>query len=217
MTPGSNNKPSNTESGRSGKISGHNLSAIFGLIIVVAAVYIIYVVAKSVIFGVLDLDKEIAGPLIAGVLTVVASVGAVLIAQGRSKRREIDESHRPKKVELYSNFLDIIVYHLAETKGMDLESSDSPGGGTESVVVKMMKLKQGLLIWGSPRVLRAYLDFENDLDKLDPLTSVLAVDKVLREMRRDLGNSNRGLRRGDLWSLFLVSKDRGIFNKNGSH
>ncbi len=59
-----------------------------------------------------------------------------------------------------------------------------------------------LIVWGSPNVIKAYENF-----KLGSLTSgtnaVLLVDDILREIRSDLGNSNRGIKRGDLIKLFL--------------
>lgn len=66
-----------------------------------------------------------------------------------------------------------------------------------------------MILWGSPDVIRAYLDWEAvAVHEPDPQERLLAWDKLLREMRRDLGNSNRKLSAGQLMHMILTQDAR---------
>ena len=63
-----------------------------------------------------------------------------------------------------------------------------------------------LILWGGRRVIKEYSAFRDLGFRLagesDALL-LLSFEKVLFEIRRDLGHSNRGLRQGDLLSLYI--------------
>ena len=60
-----------------------------------------------------------------------------------------------------------------------------------------------LIVWGSPGVIKAYENFRRGSSSSSVV--LFLVDDILREIRRDLGNSNWGIKKGDLIKLF--SKD----------
>ena len=70
-----------------------------------------------------------------------------------------------------------------------------------------------LMIWGSPGTIRAYRKFQKSGESKDVRILFSLVDNLLREIRKDLGLSNRGLKQYDLYNLFLRG-DEDIQNLN---
>lgn len=63
----------------------------------------------------------------------------------------------------------------------------------------ILKFKKSLLLWGSPRVIKAQLDYERGwalaAERKDNKKLLLFVDKLYRAMREDIGLKNGGLKR----------------------
>ena len=67
---------------------------------------------------------------------------------------------------------------------------------------KYVQFTRDLIVWGSPSVIKKWEKFR--LAGLIASEEILLfVDDVLQEIRKDLGNSNIGLKRGDLIKLFI--------------
>lgn len=59
-------------------------------------------------------------------------------------------------------------------------------------------------MWGSPAVIKAYTAFRSTGS--DPHI-VFRLDDLMQAMRKDLGNSNWGLARGELIKLFITDPE----------
>lgn len=136
-------------------------------------------------------------PSVAAALTT-ALVGLVGLwyAQWQSKTRDIAESHRASKIEVYSAFFDIV----DKFQSGDVDVGDG-GDIPDWLKDGFRKINRGLIVWGSPGVISAYIKYRtvstSDGDVL------AAVDAMYREIRKDLGNSNFRLRPGDLIRIGL--------------
>ncbi len=64
------------------------------------------------------------------------------------------------------------------------------------------KFRRGVLVWGSPEVIKAYQDFVRSAS-FGSVAVLQRADGVFSAIRKDLGNSNWGLNQGDLMKLFL--------------
>lgn len=145
-----------------------------------------------------SLDAAYLGPALAAVFGFVG----ILYSQWHSKGREIAESHRPKKIEVYTNFfaiLDKTMNNPDQLKGIE------QGNIPPDIKALYWRVKEGIIVWGSPRVMKQWLRFQR-LAKTGE-NPVLVMDDVLMAIRRDLGNSNIGLSRGDAVKMFLKDPD----------
>lgn len=127
---------------------------------------------------------------------ITASVGLVGLwyAQWNSRTREISESHRESKIEVYNTFFNIVEKFQNGREGADFQSrEDVP----EDIRKDFQKLNRGLIIWGSPSVIKAWLHFR-EVAGHGNMETLIAVDKMYQAIRKDLGNSNFGLETGDL-------------------
>lgn len=143
------------------------------------------------------LDNQVAASIIAAVGTILAALVATLYAQRRSAIREIAESHRPKKVEIYSRFMDVLIENQ-KNSNKGLEQDDL----TEKFVDFFYEFTKDTLVWASPSFLRAYRAFK-DAGGKGGVNLLLLMDDMLREIRADLNISNKGIQRGDLIKMFL--------------
>ncbi|MBW7865981.1 MAG: hypothetical protein H3C30_16380 [Candidatus Hydrogenedentes bacterium] len=140
--------------------------------------------------------------LITSSVTIIISVGTVAYVQWKTKVREIENSHRPKKAEIYKLFMDKAVINI-------LKATKDGTIDTEQFNKELMELFYSftgdVIIWGSPEVICAYTAFRTHSS--DKETILFKLDDLLKAMRKDLGNSNFGLVRAALVKLFITDPE----------
>jgi len=85
------------------------LLVILAFVALVATLYGLWRVFAAVLTWVTSQESQVAAAVIAFSGTVIAGIATVVIAQQRSKSREIAEAHRHKKIELYNSFITTII------------------------------------------------------------------------------------------------------------
>lgn len=176
------------------------LRLIFFVLIFFGLLYLIWVLGNYTFSWLILLDKEVAAAAIAGFM----GLSGILYAQWHAKSKEIADSHRRAKIEVYETFFDIVERFMAAEKGeeesLDPENDNFP----EELKDQFTKLSRGMIIWASPRVINSWSAFrERSSTAKTPADTLLAVDDVLQAIRADLGNSNFGLTRGAVIKLYL--------------
>ncbi|MEJ7565029.1 hypothetical protein WKI25_09540 [Acinetobacter baumannii] len=73
----------------------------------------------------------------------------------------------------------------------------------EELKKKFTKLTRGLVLWASPEVIKAYLNFRAIANDNSENKILYAMDEVYQAIRKDLSNSNSTLSKGDLIRLNL--------------
>jgi hypothetical protein len=168
-------------------------STVFALVILTAVGFAVH----TTFSWVASLDEKLLGPIIAAFLGLFG----VILAQYLSKSREIAENHRPSKIEIYNNFFEIVDEFMTDAK-LDKSKLDE-GILPKKLEERMRRLNRGMIVWASPEVVNAWLSFKKKSGKSEGFEILYAVDDVLRAIRKDLGNSNFGLSKGDLVRNYL--------------
>jgi len=138
----------------------------------------------------------------AAIIAAVATVILGLYTQYLLKKRQLDDVHREKKIQIYEKFIRMAAAHLAETN-QNLKQEKIT---QDKVVEFFFHLKTDLILRGSARVIKALAKFEAvSAEEGDVLS---AVDEIYRAMRKDVGLSNVGLRPKELVGIYLSSDDR---------
>lgn len=172
------------------------------LIVLAAVLFGAFVFLRWMIKGIVGFDEKMAVAIIAACTTVIVSVVTVVYTQQKTKSREIANSHRPQKVEIYKQFMDkAVVGLLKATKEKKIESPEYQ----KELEELFFSFTGDVIVWGSPSVLRAYSAFRS-IGAVPQI--LLMVDDLLQAMRKDLGNSNWGLSRGDLIKLFVTDPEK---------
>ncbi len=143
------------------------------------------------------------------IVASIASASAIFgywYTQRQISSRNIRETHRSAKIEVYDTFMDIIKYVLG--RSLSQEPEINPDDLPEELQDLILKFTRGMIVWGSPEVIRAWLKIKRvGVNPSSEENILLLFDEILRAIRDDLDNSNRSLRKGDLVRLFLKDPD----------
>lgn len=163
-------------------------------VLLIALAALCYFALKEIVIWFRHLDASIAATL----TTALFGLLGLWYAQWHSKSRDIAESHRASKIEVYSTFFDIVEKFQAQ----DVNKEDlNEGSLPDWLRNDFAKLNRGLILWASPNVISAWLKFRTVSSSGGNI--LLAMDTMYKAIRKDLGNSNFGLNAGDLIRIGL--------------
>ncbi len=142
---------------------------------------------------------------------MIANFGTKIYEQ----RQEIQQEQRAKKVEVYEEFMAFRFKLLigGESQEDDNEepqdesdeepNEDDAAPDTQDEIERYLReFTHKLVAWGSEPVTREYVAFKESI-KYDTDVALSHFEKVLLEIRRDIGYKNKKLNRGDLLKVFL--------------
>ncbi|MBN1235747.1 MAG: hypothetical protein JW999_06815 [Methanotrichaceae archaeon] len=179
---------------------------ILGLIILGITIWVIYNAVVFILIGISSVRTELATGILAASGIIIASLITTVIGKYIEKNYETELQHRANKTAMYEEFLKLL-FEIYESTLLKSETQ-SQKFSKEALVPAMAKFTKNLIVWGSPGVIRSYSDFRKlsqiQSGELSHSTSILwSIEKLLFEIRKDIGNSNRNLKEGDLHSLFI--------------
>lgn len=173
------------------------ISVIVGYIFLAAILYGIY----HVLAGILNIIPILNPNVVTSIVAALTAFFGFLYNQKKAKERDISEAHRPQKVELYKQFMNIVVdlqTRALEGKLDEIQKDEMP----KELVEKMIGFTCDLIVWGSPDVIKKWDKFRCAAAQASP-NMLFVMDEMLQSIRKDLGNSNFLLKKGDLIKLFL--------------
>lgn len=177
---------------------------ILGLSIVGGLIYGAWVVINAFRVAVTDANPEVVAAIIGAMATILVGISAVLISQAHERKRSSEEAHRLKKVEIYQGFIDIISRMIGSSnQNLALKEPDA-----QELVHFLFKFKSDILLWGSPKVIKAQIEFENVSDSGDTKKLFMSANALYFAIREDLGLSNSGLNNLELVKLYLNNDAR---------
>ncbi|EKE70045.1 hypothetical protein [Celeribacter baekdonensis] len=165
------------------------------VIVLIACVLFIFLgfhvwdISKAIYAGAKTLKPEVYVPLTITMVTAILGLTATLIAQNRLRKRETDAAFRERKIAIYLEFLEamesLFIAAKPELGGKPVDQSE--------LVIKLMKVRTKAVLWGSQGVLRALSDFTKVGENRELIEMFEVIERIQKEMRKDLGLSNRGL------------------------
>jgi hypothetical protein len=160
------------------------------------------VIATIFIVGICVFLWNAPAVIIGTMITAFAGITVALLTQEKIKRREIEEAHREKKVEIYQKFLDTVMSLIGgENQRISIQAPTE-----QELVDNLFTFKKDILLWGSPNVIKSHLEFEEiSSSKGDVFT---AMNNVYKAIREDIGLSNAGLNNLELIKIFLDDQGR---------
>jgi hypothetical protein len=183
-------------------------SLLLGLIILTALCWALYQLLAKVLSTLAALDKSVVAAIVITCGTVVVSVITVVVGRILEKRALIEKEHREQKIPIYMELLGFLFRFL-----MGEKTGRTP---SEKEVLEFVELfNQKFMVWGSDSVLKSWVEYRKHFasgEPSDTKTAMLLLEKLIREIRRDLGHKNRNLVPGDILSLFINDIDA-VLNK----
>ncbi|MDO9028814.1 MAG: hypothetical protein Q7V09_00145 [Hydrogenophaga sp.] len=164
----------------------------------------VWVLGGSLVTSLASASSEVAAAVIGAMATVLVGVSAVLLSQAHERRRSREEAHRLKKVEIYQEFIGVITRMIGAANQNLAIKEIEPG----ELASYLFRFKSEILLWGSPRVIRAQIKFESVAGKVDIKLLFNAVNELYMAIREDVGLSNFGLNSLELMKLYLNEEAR---------
>ena len=185
------------------------MQAALGLVLLAILVWLGYLGLSFLIGSIAAIPPAVLGPLLVASGTVLGVVITVVGGQVLQRRAAHEEAHRPKKVELYEQFMQhwfgFLEFGVPPALRKGIQAEDP------ALVAYFAEFAREVILWGSNKVVADYSNFTRAIRALpggEPLTVLLGFEGVLLAMRRDLGHTNRGLKKGDVLRLFITDIDQ---------
>ncbi|KIC43115.1 hypothetical protein RA27_07345 [Ruegeria sp. ANG-R] len=158
-------------------------------------------ISLAVVEGAKTLEPSVYVPLVVTILSAAIGLSATLYTQSRARKREVEAAFRERKIDIYLDFLETYEHLLLASK----PELDIPKVDQNDLVVSLVKVRTKAVLWGSTGVLRALNEFSKARER-SALETFRVVEKIQREMRKDLGLSNFGLEQ-DFFSKLILSDE----------
>lgn len=178
------------------KILNYLMLAVVCLALIVAGVWFVLLFLRT-------------GPEIqAALLTVLASVAIAGWAHHSGKKSEIAARHFSEKRQAYMKLVDTVVGEVMAGKPGQARKSQ------QKIASDLINFKKQLMVWADAEFIRYWNEFETELDKLTrdetkgDVSPLLLWDRLLRELRKDLGQDDSILEDGELAALLLSAEEK---------
>jgi hypothetical protein len=175
-------------------------SLFFGFTVIGIIGFLIILIIIKISGFVSGLDNKTGPAVVGGSIAILLA----LFAFWREVRKSRREAHRDKKVEIYSIFSGLIFKMLRNIqKGEGISEITE----ADDFVEQMYKLKEGIIFYGSPKVINTFSKWLRDSEQASErsLKEVLqGIGDVLLAMRNDLGLSNFGLNNVNIHQIYVT-------------
>ena len=176
------------------------LNLLLGFLILGIIVYLVYISGQVLLNAFSGLASSLQ--------TAIASAFALIIVAGIGffanktieQRKSIELAIRPRKVELYENFVRFFLKVLGNGKVYPKPS--------EKEIMKFYADSTPLLMsFASNKVIEKWGRLRLKMADDEGVENMFQLEQLLIEIRRDLGHSSRGLKKGDVLRLMINDID----------
>lgn len=143
-------------------------------------------------------DKVVIVAMITGTVSFVSVLFSSVIAKIIDYRYNVKKYLYDKRERPYEQFISMIYDIMLDIKKSENERM------TELEMNKMVsEFSKELTLWGSNKVVKKWLRYrKSSLEKRNPESSLLLLEDIIYEIRRDVGQRKR-LSKGDMLSFFI--------------
>ncbi|MFB9151096.1 hypothetical protein [Roseovarius ramblicola] len=150
--------------------------------------------------GISSTDDKLSVAIVAGFFSILGAALTVTLGRHFDRKREIETHFREKKIKIYDQFLVELfkVFH----------GTDKSSGDKKEVTAFLREWQRTLVLWGGNNVLRAYFAWMSNLKQAKPdVQTIFLMDDFFRALRRDIGQSSFGIKKGEFSHLWLQHAD----------
>lgn len=167
---------------------------ITGLTVLAGIALLLYVSSAYLIDQYERLDPQWAAGIF--IVSVVVLICTLILGRAiHSISENKDKIIHPEKSVVYGNFIELLSQNSTLQAFEEIDATN------------LQNQRKQLTLWAADDVLKEYLILEKQASTDDNNIELqLQAEKVVLAMRKDLGNQNLGISRGDLSTLFNHSK-----------
>lgn len=139
-------------------------------------------------------------PAIVAIITVVGTIYAAIKTKRAERLKEIEQELRKQKAPIYEEFSDFLLNKVLKNQASEDEMKEF-----------VINFHQKMLVWGGDNVIKAWVDFRKHVvEEVFQYQGLFLIENVLFAIRSDMGHSNKGLKQGDLLTLFINDMDKAM-------
>lgn len=185
-------------------------TVLIALLAIASLVNLVGTSVASVFEAFSSLDAAIVVALITGSVSIFTVVVGAIINNRVSYVQKRNEYLRLHREAPYERLIAIFYDLMAATKKQESIPE-------EDLIERMYEFNQGLTLWGSSKAIRLWNEWRQSTteDKPNPTEALLKMEKVLIQLRKDMGQKG-DLRDGDILKITLNDYDSAIVNKNST-
>lgn len=145
------------------------------------------------------LDTVLVIALISGAITILGLIvnSIISVALKASEHRNKTKAELRVKMEKpYSEFISLIFDMMKSTKQSKMMSE-------KEMLERMIGFSKEVTLYGSNKVVKRWAKYRTSADKLTPIENLTQMENILFAIREDLGIRKRGMKKGDILSLFI--------------
>ena len=179
----------------------HILSVAFGFVLIALAGYLGYKILAWLAVSLKDVNPSVGAALIAGTATVISTVFISSYNSRKAKEKVAFEAHRGKKADIYNEFMEMVIQLMRNTKAGKEGDDILP----ENIEDFFYNFTAKVTVYGGPGVVKAYANWRSAYAADgSEAKGLFLVDALFREMRLDLGESNKGIKANELLGLYII-------------
>ncbi len=150
--------------------------------------------------------------LITGTVSIIGVIISSIISKIIEYRQNIKRYLYSKKEEPYVEFIEMVYKIQEKTKAGD----EYP---EEEMLEDVFSFSKKLTLWGSNKVIRKWLVFRSKSveGKINPTKTLFLLEDIVFEIRKDMGQSKRGLKQGDILRFFVNDVSEHLPNKRNKN
>jgi len=168
-------------------------------IITLLAVYLF----QGIVGALASLNSDIAKAIIVASIAATGTTVTAVLGKIYQQKLTIQQEIRDKKIPLYEEQLGLFFRVFFADKIQRKAATE------QELIETFAKFSEKLIIWGGPDVIRAWSNLRLKFINGEPgsIQQILALEDFMFALRKDIGNDNAILDRGDLLRLFVNDLD----------
>lgn len=185
------------------------INAAVGLLFIVSVGFGVYLLTRAIWGGFTSLETGTASAVAAAAGAVLLAIVNLVAQKYVDRRRDIEARQRERKIKVYQRFLKFWFEFLLSPENRKARAQGRQN--VEEVAPELNDITQQLILWASDSTLKAHSDFRRLLSdtkrKPRPTEVMLKFERLLYQIRKDLGHNNRSLKERDVLALFINDVD----------
>lgn len=130
---------------------------------------------------------------------VASAVGGYLVKYFLDKKAQFSSQNAQIKRKMYQDYVNFVLKFIDEVQNQ--KQSDATPQQQVKLIKSMKEFHRQAVLYSSPRVVNAYSDmlqnsYRNNQSSSSSYFAMVLMTNIFKEMRRDIGLSNRGLKGG---------------------
>jgi len=187
---------SNLGSSSTGTAKAAFVFSLIGLVILSALLILLFILAKAF----LKADPNVQAAILAGLLALTGTLYTVHYNAKKTREQAAFEAHRKIKVDLYRKFLGKFSERIGKPNAVKDTSDDDLQQFFNEFI-------WDLLLFGGANVVRTFSEWKSQARDKNADTQeelLLSFGRLIKEMRRDIGETNENIDEKDILGALLI-------------